>query len=64
MMIHDVPCHEQLFFKQTVFVDVEDDIRIAKDEIFGPVVAVFSFDTTEEGIRRSNDSEYGLAAVD
>jgi aldehyde dehydrogenase (NAD+) len=38
-----------------VFVDVEDDMRIAKEEIFGPVVAVFSFDTTEEAIRRAND---------
>lgn len=51
------------FVKPTVFADVEDDMRIAREEIFGPVVAVFSFDTTEEAIRRANDSEYGLAAA-
>lgn len=38
-------------------------MRIAREEIFGPVVAVFPFDTTEEAIRRANDSDYGLAAA-
>ncbi|KNE22075.1 aldehyde dehydrogenase family protein [Virgibacillus pantothenticus] len=51
------------FVKPTVFADVEDDMRIAREEIFGPVVAVFPFDTTEEAIRRANDSDYGLAAA-
>ncbi|NBJ69227.1 MULTISPECIES: aldehyde dehydrogenase family protein [Clostridia] len=51
------------FVKPTVFADVEDDMRIAREEIFGPVVAVFQFDTTEEAIRRANDSHYGLAAA-
>ncbi|MFC4557714.1 aldehyde dehydrogenase family protein [Virgibacillus kekensis] len=51
------------FVKPTVFADVEDDMRIAREEIFGPVVAVFPFDTTEEAVRRANDSDYGLAAA-
>lgn len=51
------------FVQPTVFADVEDDMRIAREEIFGPVVAVFRFDTTEEAVRRANDSEYGLAAA-
>ncbi|WP_106497795.1 aldehyde dehydrogenase family protein [Lentibacillus sp. Marseille-P4043] len=50
------------FVKPTVFADVEDDMTIAKEEIFGPVVTVFPFDTTEEVVRRANDSLYGLAA--
>ncbi|MGY0692208.1 aldehyde dehydrogenase family protein [Virgibacillus sp. FSP13] len=50
------------FVKPTVFADVEDDMTIAREEIFGPVVTVFPFDTTEEVVRRANDSLYGLAA--
>ncbi|WP_077358650.1 aldehyde dehydrogenase family protein [Virgibacillus halodenitrificans] len=51
------------FVQPTVFADVEDHMRIAREEIFGPVVAVFPFDTTEEAIQRANDSDYGLAAA-
>ncbi|GGC84646.1 aldehyde dehydrogenase [Thalassobacillus devorans] len=51
------------FVQPTVFADVEDDMRIAREEIFGPVVVVLPFDTTEEAVRRANDSEYGLAAA-
>lgn len=51
------------FVQPTVFSDVEDDMRIAREEIFGPVVTVSPFDTTEEAVRRANDSEYGLAAA-
>jgi aldehyde dehydrogenase (NAD+) len=54
---------EKGFFVQpTVFADVEDDMVIAREEIFGPVMAVFAFDTMEEVIERANDSDYGLAA--
>ena len=45
----------------TVFVDVGDDMRIAKEEIFGPVASVLPFDTTEEVTRRANQTPFGLA---
>jgi len=50
------------FVQPTVFADVEDDMTIAREEIFGPVMSIFVFDTIEEVIQRANDSEYGLAA--
>jgi len=46
----------------TIFNDVAPDARIAREEIFGPVLAVTPFDTDEEALRIANDSEYGLAA--
>ncbi|MFS0644440.1 aldehyde dehydrogenase family protein [Siminovitchia sp. 179-K 8D1 HS] len=50
------------FMQPTIFADVTDDMVIAREEIFGPVVVVMPFDTVEEVIRRANDSNYGLAA--
>ncbi|MEU6201288.1 aldehyde dehydrogenase family protein [Streptomyces sp. NPDC047061] len=50
------------FVRPTVFTDVTPDMRIAREEIFGPVAAVFPFDTEEEAIALANDSDYGLAA--
>lgn len=50
------------FVQPTIFADVEDDMVIAREEIFGPVMSIFVFDTVEEVIKRANDSEYGLAA--
>ncbi len=50
------------FVEPTIFVDVEDDMVIAREEIFGPVMSVFVFDDVEEVIKRANDSDYGLAA--
>ncbi|GAB3797575.1 aldehyde dehydrogenase family protein [Virgibacillus kimchii] len=50
------------FVQPTVFADVEDDMVIAREEIFGPVMSIFVFDTVEEVIKRANDSDYGLAA--
>lgn len=50
------------FVQPTIFADVEDDMVIAREEIFGPVMSVFVFDTVEEVIKRANDSDYGLAA--
>lgn len=46
----------------TVFADVQDNHRIAKEEIFGPVKCVFKFDDLEEVVQRANDSAYGLGA--
>lgn len=46
----------------TVFADVKDDMRIAREEIFGPVISAMPFDTMEEVIQRANDSNYGLGS--
>lgn len=50
------------FLKPTVFADVTDDMTIAREEIFGPVMSVLDFDTEEEVMARANDTEFGLAA--
>ncbi|XP_053612676.1 aldehyde dehydrogenase X, mitochondrial-like [Plodia interpunctella] len=50
------------YIKPTVFADVKDDMKIAREEIFGPVQSIFKFDTFEEVIDRANDSNYGLGA--
>lgn len=46
----------------TVFSDVTDDMTIAKEEIFGPVMSIMKFKTIDEVIKRANASEYGLGA--
>lgn len=46
----------------TVFTDCHDDMRIVREEIFGPVMSILAFDDEEEVIRRANDTPYGLAA--
>jgi betaine-aldehyde dehydrogenase len=51
-----------LFVEPTVFTDVEDQMTIAREEIFGPVMSVLSFYDEEEAIARANDTEFGLAA--
>ncbi len=50
------------FLEPTIFDNVKPTMRIAREEIFGPVMAVIPFDTEEEAIKIANDSEYGLAA--
>ena len=51
------------FVEPTVFNNVTDDMPIATDEIFGPVMSILSFKDTDEIIRRSNNTFYGLAAA-
>ena len=51
-----------LFIEPTVFTDCRDDMTIAREEIFGPVMAVFTFEDEAEVIARANDTEFGLAA--
>ena len=51
-----------LFVEPTVFADVKDTMRIAREEIFGPVMCVLDFDTEEEVITRANATEFGLGA--
>lgn len=50
------------FVQPTVLADATDEMDIAQDETFGPVAAVFPFDTEEEVLQRANDSEFALAA--
>jgi len=51
------------FVQPTVFRDVRDDMAIAKDEIFGPVVSVLRFRDLDEVVKRANGTRYGLAAA-
>ncbi len=51
------------FISPTVFADVQDNMAIACDEIFGPVMSVVKFSDTEEVIERANTTDYGLAAA-
>jgi aldehyde dehydrogenase (NAD+) len=48
------------FIKPTIFTDVTNEMRIAKEEIFGPVLSIIPFDTEEEAINIVNDTSYGL----
>ena len=48
------------FIKPTIFTDVKNNMRIAKEEIFGPVLSIIPFETEEEAIKIVNDTEYGL----
>jgi acyl-CoA reductase-like NAD-dependent aldehyde dehydrogenase len=49
------------YLRPAVLADVSNDWRVAREEIFGPVVCVIPFDTEEEAIRRANENEYGLS---
>ncbi len=50
------------FYEPTILANATDRMRIAREEVFGPVAPVFRFKTEEEAIRMANDTEYGLAA--
>ncbi|CAK9150886.1 unnamed protein product [Ilex paraguariensis] len=57
------PCGERGYYiEPTIFTDVKDDMTIAKEEIFGPVMSLLKFKTIEEVITRANATKYGLAA--
>lgn len=51
------------FVQPTIFSDVKNDMVIAQDEIFGPVLAIIPYDTEEEGIEIANDSIFGLSGA-
>jgi acyl-CoA reductase-like NAD-dependent aldehyde dehydrogenase len=51
------------FVKPTVFSDVRNDMTIAQEEIFGPVLSIIPYDTEEEAVQIANDTIYGLAAA-
>jgi len=50
------------FIRPAVFADVQDDMTIAREEIFGPVMSVIAFKDVDEAIARANNTDYGLAA--
>ena len=50
------------FVEPTIFVDVRPEMRIAREEVFGPVLSVIGFDDEDEAVRIANDTIYGLAA--
>jgi betaine-aldehyde dehydrogenase len=50
------------YIQPTVFADVKDDMVIAREEIFGPVMAVLDFEGEDEVVARANDTEFGLSA--
>jgi betaine-aldehyde dehydrogenase len=54
--------NDGFFIQPTVFADVTDDMTLARDEVFGPVMAVLDFDTEDEVVARANATEFGLAA--
>lgn len=59
-----VPAHLEkgFYVEPTVFMDVGNDMTIAREEIFGPVLAVIAYDGEEDAVRIANDSDYGLSA--
>ncbi len=56
------PFDKGAFVEPTIFTDCRDDMAIVREEIFGPVMSLLTFDTEEEVIRRANATSYGLAA--
>jgi aldehyde dehydrogenase (NAD+) len=57
---HPQGLEQGFFVKPTVFVNVNNDMTIAQEEIFGPVLSVIAYDSEDEAIRIANDSKYGL----
>jgi len=53
----------QYFIEPTIFTDVDSGMRVAQEEIFGPVVSVLTFETEDEAIELANDVEYGLSGA-
>lgn len=55
-------CREGFFIEPTIFTGVNNSMRIAREEVFGPVLSAIAFDDAEEALTIANDSEFGLAA--
>ena len=55
-------CGQGWFVEPTIFVDVRNTMRIAQEEVFGPVLSVIAFDTEDEAVALANDTPFGLAA--
>lgn len=56
-------CDPGYFIEPTVFANVKDDMKIAREEIFGPVMSIMKFHDVEEVVARANNTTYGLAAA-
>lgn len=56
------PAEKGYFVEATIFTDCHDEMAIVKEEIFGPVMSVLSFNEEDEVIKRANATKYGLAA--
>ena len=66
ILLGEVPpktCEKGYYIKPVVFSDVRSDMRIAQEEIFGPVLVVIPYDSEEEALTIANDSIYGLAGA-
>jgi hypothetical protein len=59
----DGPLADGYYIAPTVFDDVSSSMAIGREEIFGPVLSVFTFDDAADAVRQANDSMYGLAAA-
>ncbi len=57
----EVPDRAGYYLRPAVLADVHNDMRVAQEEIFGPVAGILAFDTEDEAIRKANDSPYGLS---
>ena len=60
--VHPQGFENGYFIEPTIMTHCHDDMRIVREEIFGPVMSVLTFKTEEEAIRRANDTEFGLGA--
>jgi aldehyde dehydrogenase (NAD+) len=56
-------CSKGFFIEPTIFGDVKNDMKIAQEEIFGPVLSILSFDDVEQVVEQANRNPYGLAAA-
>jgi aldehyde dehydrogenase (NAD+) len=56
-------CDPGYFIEPTVFANVKDDMKIAREEIFGPVMSIMKFHDVDEVVARANNTTYGLAAA-
>jgi aldehyde dehydrogenase (NAD+) len=61
-VVEDPELDDGWYIAPTIFTDVDNDMRIAQEEIFGPVETIITFETYEEAISLANDVEFGLAA--
>ena len=65
MLTGEIPsdCSKGYYVKPVIFTDVDNSMRIAREEIFGPVLCVITYKDIEEAIRIANDTPYGLNAA-
>lgn len=61
LLVGEVP--KDMWIKPTIFVDVDNSMTIAQEEIFGPVLSVITYKTVEEAIEIANDSQFGLSGA-